>query len=97
MYNDPYNVPGFEFFGETDGGGSYDWSVFGAWLKNGQFYWAFDAGCSCNSPWDHLDLPGDFSGPGSAHDAIKALHTWISEPYNDGSESLMTKLLDYKP
>lgn len=97
MYNDPNNVPGFEFFGETDGGGGYDWAVFGVWLKDGQCYWAYDSGCSCNCPWDSLEFPGDFSGPGSAHDAIKALHAWAGMHYHDGSESLMTKLLDYRP
>jgi len=89
---------GYEEFGETDTGGGYDWSVFAVWLKDGVFWWASDSGCSCNSSWDFTDFPDDFEGHGNAHDAIKALHSWASGTYSaEGSEGLLTKLLDYKP
>jgi len=89
---------GYEAFGESNDGLGYDWNVFAVWLKDGVFYWAQDAGCSCNYAWDSSIFPDDFEGYGNAHDAIKALHSWAGSSYSaSGSDTLMTKLLDYRP
>lgn len=87
---------GFESFGEADSGGGYDWNVFGVCLKDGVFYWASDAGCSCNSSWDSLDFPGDFDGHGTQREAITALFNWRGGTYGTDGESLLNKLMDYQ-
>jgi hypothetical protein len=93
-------VHGFEAFGSASTGGGYDWGEFGVWLKDGVFYWASDSGCSCNGPWEDFwggELVLDFDGQGSAHDTIRALNKWSGSQYAaDGSEALLTRLLDYR-
>lgn len=42
------------FYDESDGG--YDWEACRlGFNKDGQVIWAFDSGCSCNSPWEVFD------------------------------------------
>lgn len=95
MRYDDLSEDGFEDFGSAGSGGGYDWSVFHAWLKDGTFYWASDAGCSCNGPWDG---GGEFDGAGNRHQAVTALFEWAGGPggaAKDG-ESLLVKLLNYR-
>lgn len=89
---------GFKEFGRADTGGGYDWTVFAVYTKDGEFFWASDSGCSCYGEFEGDDFPGVFEGPGNAHEAIKALHSWSGDQYTvDGSGALLAKLLDYKP
>ena len=91
------DVAGYEHFGEADTGGGYDWAVFGVWLKDGQFWWASDAGCSCNWHWDSMTFPADFEGPGEVHDVIRALMAWKGTCYETAEyEHLLNKLLGYR-
>lgn len=86
---------GYEHLGTADDGGGYDWETFDVWLKDGVFYWASDHGCSCSGPYDYHSFPEGFDGHGNAHEAIKAVFT-SGLSLND-SESLIFKLMDYKP
>ena len=87
-------VEGFETFGEASSGGGYNWRVFGVWLKDGEFWWASDAGCSCYYQWYDSNFPADFEGHGTAHDAIKALMDWKDSAAE--AEPLLNRLLGYR-
>jgi hypothetical protein len=67
---------GYEHIGQAGDDGGYDWAVFDVWVKDGVFYWASDAGCSCNYPYMDQSFPADFEGHGSAQDALHALAEW---------------------
>ena len=94
MRYDDLSGEGFELFGEI-GDGGYEWEEFAVWIKDGVFYWASDAGCSCNGPWD---FGIEFEGSGTKHQAITALFAWAGGPAGAAraGESLLVKLLNYK-
>jgi hypothetical protein len=56
FYNDPYHTPGkfgLEIVKEIDESGGYEFSTTVIWKDGeGNFYWAFDAGCSCPTPFE---------------------------------------------
>lgn len=87
-------IPGYEFVGESEPGGSYDWSVFAVWQKDGVFYWASDGGCSCVYEWQDFDTSNPaFEGRGTRHEAISAFRA--SYDFSE-SASLLNALMDYR-
>lgn len=86
---DPYNQP--KLFGLTpvasvDWYGSeacYEFSTTEVWWNEDekQFYWADDAGCSCNAPFENFE-EGDLSS-GSWSDVMKHLNTNLGDNPRD--------------
>jgi len=53
---DEFWVDGAFWFHQEDTG-VYDWSAERLGInRNGDIVWAFDSGCSCNSPWDNFNI-----------------------------------------
>lgn len=55
---DEFWVDGAIWFHEAEtSSGGYDWSSERLGIKfDGNVVWAFDSGCSCNSPWESFDI-----------------------------------------
>lgn len=93
---------GLEIFGTVDiYPPDYSYNLFVVWREpaSGDLLWAYDAGCSCSSPFEELGLTDLERGNGM--EAITALdktieyETWSDEAYTDAksrSLDLVTKL-----
>ena len=55
-------------------GGDWDWSVTNVWYSpsRDKYYKGFDAGCSCNAPWD-TNVPISKFQVGSREEIIRSM------------------------
>lgn len=91
----PYYHPeklGLTIVGTADVGGGYEFDLFVVWKDQaGAYRWAYDAGCSCPTPFDGDDLE---SLPlGTAGDALNDLKVWIEAGYFKGERNEAAKAL----
>lgn len=82
IYSHP-EAYGLTVVAEVEAAGGYEFDTFVIWQdRQGTYWWADDAGCSCPVPFDHKNLSNLPSG--SLRDAINDLKAWtLDENYND--------------
>lgn len=89
---DIYAIPDTEVIGcAGESGLFYEFNEFIVLLHAGAYYWSSDSGCSCPSPFEDHQFPGDFES-GNAVQALNALDEWSQgTPVDD--DGLRTRLM----
>lgn len=84
---------GLHVVGEAEAGTGYDFDAFVVWrTETGDYLWADDAGCSCPTPFDDVDLSN--AKRGTARDALTDLQAWAAgEDYSSRSRAAAARPL----
>lgn len=51
----------------------WQFDYFGIFFEGGEYYYEFDSGCSCPTPWDRFSKVSDLVGPISKNDLIQVI------------------------